>query len=559
MTLRPAVRRTAVGLLLMSAGCAAVSPGRDSLLSRMTALRTADDEDGPPRQAEPELDAEDADESNRIGSASETEPQSPPIRETSLTAGPPARKFDAATTMLIETELKDCPPAERDHWLDYLQSIPAETVPHALRARRMQAARTAAAPAAGLAQHSATANPGALPRGEGHSALSATANAPRLQFEAFDSAGDMPPTDLAANGARLSTGDLSATVDTAGGVSPFGRRGTRETSIPASPTGFGGFLTRTDATAEVPPAERSPTMLPAINPNQPGEVPIPTTGASASEVGYLEPGRSFESLPNAGSVAGDPGAAPLNSTTLQSAYWQDALQRLTALVEAEVSASQPGLSDAERVDYIKRQVWLRMLYLMAEQPQRAQSAIPGLNPSEQEFWTALFWAVSNYFDAQSTPDAAARAALTLEQLEYARSRLQQQAALELKRVSFCYKINSFGNFESWPRDEFRPGQTVLLYAEVSNFESRPQAEGRFDTRLKSYIEIRRGGADGELIEQNTLPATEDTCRSPRRDYFHSYTIDLPQYLSPGPYTLVLKVEDEFSGKSAVHAISFLIR
>jgi hypothetical protein len=285
-------------------------------------------------------------------------------------------------------------------------------------------------------------------------------------------------------------------------------------------------------------------------------VPVDT---SQHGVGRIEPPAPPAIVPTAGFAASEAGGASLTSTTLQGPYWQETLQRLTSLVEAEAAATQPGLSDAERIKFIKRQVWLRMLYLMAEQPQRAQSAIPGLNPAEQEFWTALFWAVSNYFDVQSMPEAGERAALTLQQLQYAQSRLQQSAALQLRNVNFCYKINSFGNFDSWQRDEFRPGQPVLLYAEISNFESRPQQNGYFTTRLKSDIEIRRGRADGELVESNSLPVTEDACRSVRSDYFHSYTIDLPPHLTPGPYTLILRVRDEFSGKSAMHPIGFLIR
>jgi len=325
-------------------------------------------------------------------------------------------------------------------------------------------------------------------------------------------------------------------------------------------TGYGGNPAASDnrlaSSAAYPQSDSVPVVMPAINPNRPGEMPVT---AAALAPGYVEPTPGLDMSLPAGSPMTGPASSAADSTALQGAYWQDALQRLTALVEAEVAASQPGLSDAERVEFTKKQVWLRMLYLMAEQPERAQAAIPGLDPAEQEFWTALFWAVSNYFDTRSLRDTSERATLTVEQLDYAQTRLERLAALQLKNVSFCFKINSFGNFESWQRDEFRPGQTVLLYAEVSNFESRPHADGRFTTRLKSFIEIRRGGADGPVIENNTLTPTEDVCRSIRQDYFHSYTIDLPQHLTPGPYSLVLRVEDEFSGKTAVHPISFLIR
>ncbi|MFO1093819.1 MAG: hypothetical protein U0992_10980 [Planctomycetaceae bacterium] len=558
MTLRPAFRRTAVGLLLLSTGCVTASTGRDSLLSRMSAFRSTESGKKPPEQEVPEQEEPGSDPDSPLASLSD-EPKTP-VRETGLSATRPARKLDAATMMLIETELKDCPPAERDQWLALLQSLPPESVPHVLQARRMQAAKSETAPTGGLAQHSATSPDGSIV-GNGHSASPPTASAPRLEFEAYDGSPDAPRSGGGGLAARLNAPDPSPSSNVAG-VSPFGRKSvSRESSTPTRRTSFDGLLTRTDArppdSLSNPAPETTPLEMPTIAPNQPRAVSNAVD--SATGFGRLEPGRSLGSPPVTGVPPTTADASSLNSATLQSGYWQDALQRLTALVEAEAAARQPGLTDAERIDYVKQQVWLRMLYLMADEPQRAQAAIPGLNPSEQEFWTALFWAVSNYFDGQALPDAAERAALTLQQLDYAQSRLEQQAALQLKNVSFCYKINSFGNFESWQRDAFRPGQTVLLYAEVSNFASRPTPQGQFTTRLKSIIEIRRGSAEGEVLEQNALSPTEDVCRSPRRDYFHSYTIDLPQYLSPGPYTLVLKVEDEYSGKTATHPISFLIQ
>ena len=152
-----------------------------------------------------------------------------------------------------------------------------------------------------------------------------------------------------------------------------------------------------------------------------------------------------------------------------------------------------------------------------------------------------------------------RAALTVDQLASAQRQLESIAPLQLRSVNFCYKINSFGNFDRYERDEFRPGQPVLLYAEIRNFRSEPAAAGGYATRLKSHIEIRRGGADGQPVEQNSFPSTEDTCRSIRHDYFHSYKIDLPQHLTPGPYALVLTVEDELSHKTAAQAVNFLVR
>ena len=556
MTLRSAIRRTAVGLSLICAGCATFSPGGGSLLSRMSTLRSSEKPKDLPDQQEPE--------STLAANESPAERDSSDLRATSIArTQPSAQPFDPATMMLIETELRDCPPAERQQWMDLLQSIDPASVPHALQARRMQASTSANAK---QPQGQPSVGTPGNPYGRGHSATSVTAGAPRLDFEALDSDADAAVAPSAGFASRLNAPEPTASGRSVSGVSPFGRG--QELHRESVPTVQTGFLTRTDARPEsstgfpetgdvgFPQSTGGSSVMPAIAPNQPGQVPL---DRAVGGDGRVEPLGRLDILPsNAPPISGQ-GGAGLTSATLQGAYWQDTLQRLTSLVETEAAATQPGLSDSERLEYVKQQVWLRMLYLMAEQPQRAQSAIPGIDPSEQEFWTALFWAVSNYFDGQTMPDSQERAALTLEQLDYAQNRLQQIAALQLRNVSFCYKINSFGNFESWSRDEFSPGQTVLLYAEISNFESRPNAEGYFMTRLKSDIEIRRGRADGERVETNSLPVTEDACRSIRQDYFHSYTIDLPQNLTPGPYTLILRVEDEFSGKTAVHPISFLIR
>ncbi|MBL8850541.1 MAG: hypothetical protein JNG89_12745 [Planctomycetaceae bacterium] len=549
MTLRAAFRRTAVGLLLLSTGCTGASPGRDTLMSRMASLRPVDvADDAPPGQDEPDSEAE-ASSDQPLAESERAD-----VHQASLSSARPARKMDAATLMLIQTELQDCTPVERDQWMSFLQSMDPAAVPQALQARRMQAARTAAATSGN--SDPSLSGAGAAPPANGHSALNSP-NAPRLDFETLEDASAFGSTGIAS---RLNAPEPQVSGESISGVSPFSRPTEREPSPPTLQTQHEELLSRNDApsvtSAGFAPASVQQSAMPSITPNQAGAAPAVTPVVGP---GYLEPSQGFDIAPGSNLPTGLPATDPLGATTLQGAYWQETLQRLTSLVEAEVQASHPGLSDQDRVAYIKRQVWLRMLYLMAEQPQRAHTAIPGLTPAEQEFWTALFWAVSNYFDTQTLSDPSERAASTLQQLDYAQTKLEQVAALQLSDVSFCYKINSFGNFESFQRDEFRPGQTVLVYAEVANFESRPQANGLYATRLKSFIEIRRGGADGEIIEQNSLTPTEDVCRTIRRDYFHSYTIDLPQHLTPGPYTLVLRIEDEFNGKSAVHPINFLIR
>lgn len=238
---------------------------------------------------------------------------------------------------------------------------------------------------------------------------------------------------------------------------------------------------------------------------------------------------------------------------------RDQLVRYISSVESEAFELQPGETDSERQAYIEKQVHLRMLYLMSGQQERALQAIPGLDPADQEFWQQTFWGLANYFDINSIPSSADRAAQTVTQLTNAVLRLQEKARLELRNVTFCHKISSFGNYEKYPRDEFSPGQEVLLYAEVANTHSEPIPDGKFKTSLKSTLEIYRHGTQGDLIERIDLPETVDVCRTHRRDYFHSYQFTIPAKLALGPHVLKLSVEDQLSRRVGMYTLNFMVK
>ncbi|QDT52289.1 hypothetical protein Pan44_02980 [Caulifigura coniformis] len=242
-----------------------------------------------------------------------------------------------------------------------------------------------------------------------------------------------------------------------------------------------------------------------------------------------------------------------------SPHLQEGLERLIALMEAETARLKPGTSFTDREEYVRRHAELRMLYLMSRQPTLALQAIPEVDPETQEFWTSLTWSLSNYFDNQSIVDPADRAAATLERLRAAEHYLQTMARLEIRSLEFCDKIDGFGAYHPFEQDVFRPGQPVLLYAEVRNFKTDVTSAGRYRTALKSTIEIIKAGPESELIERRQFESTEDQSRSPRSDYFHSYKLDLPLHLTPGNFTLRLTLEDELSGKIGVSSIEFVVR
>ena len=244
-------------------------------------------------------------------------------------------------------------------------------------------------------------------------------------------------------------------------------------------------------------------------------------------------------------------------TAAQSGNWRDELQKIATVAAAEAGQTSVGTTDAEKLKYVEKQVQLRMLYLLAGQPAKSLEPISGLDAADQEFWQQVFWGVSNYFDKTAMADPSDRATQTITQLRTAVNRLQEKSKLELRNVAFCQKIVNYGNYERVKRDEFTPGQPVLLYAEVENFKSEATTDGPYRTILKSTVEIF--DSRGQLVQNMPYPPTDDLCASPRRDYYNSYEFAIPQRIGMGAHTLKLTVEDQISRKVATYTVNFTVK
>lgn len=240
--------------------------------------------------------------------------------------------------------------------------------------------------------------------------------------------------------------------------------------------------------------------------------------------------------------------------------WESDLQRVISKAESEFVKLAPGGTEAERLDYTAKQVYLRMLYLMNNQQERSLRVIEDIDTEDQEFWQQMFWAMSNYFDDERIPDAGYRTAQTVDQLTTAIQKLREKAPLEIHNVNFSNDIYSYGSYELFDRDVFRPGDQVLIYAEVKNQKSEQMNDGRFRTRLKSRVEIYKAGMGPKsgLVAQIDFDAQDDISRNRRIDYFNGYRLQMPSDLTIGPYKLKLIVEDELSEKMGEYQIDFSI-
>jgi hypothetical protein len=159
-------------------------------------------------------------------------------------------------------------------------------------------------------------------------------------------------------------------------------------------------------------------------------------------------------------------------------------------------------------------------------------------------------------DAQGDPNAESRAAEAALHLSDATARLREGASLVVRNLAFCTEVSSYGVYKPFDNYVFRPGQEVLLYAEVENFKSELVPEG-YKTVLGSRYQIL--DKEGKQAEERDFGVTEEVCRNRRRDFFIRYQFALPDRIYDGAYTLKLTIEDQQGEKIGQGSIELTIK
>jgi hypothetical protein len=237
------------------------------------------------------------------------------------------------------------------------------------------------------------------------------------------------------------------------------------------------------------------------------------------------------------------------AAAVSPADWQGQLAAAVNSLESQISAganSAPSAAD---------QAMLRMLYLAAGRRDEALRPLTGVSSSEQEFWGKELAGLEKLFDDQDGRDSQQRSAEAARQLQQAANRLAQSAPLAVRNLAFCTEVSSFGVYKPLPAQSFKPGQQLLLYAEVDNFVSESTDKG-YRTSLSSRYEIL--DSRGARVASEDFGLTEENCRNLRRDFFLRYFLKVPQPLAAGEYTLKLTVDDTAAAKVAYGQISFIV-
>jgi len=327
--------------------------------------------------------------------------------------------------------------------------------------------------------------------------------------------------------AEARTGPSGAVVRPTGWTAPDGNR---------TPLQRADNVTQDKAATGRPTIDRLPapdnTALPPMQP-PPGNYPH-TQGAPPAAQGVVPTGYHA-------AAAGD---------------WQSQVSSAAAALESQLSRTPKTTDQQEAARQAAEHARLRMLYMLAGRRDDALQPIPSLPPSMQDFWSKQLFGLATWLDASGASESV-RTANTQQILDEAVGRLGESAPLVVRNLSFCTKIVNYGCTNPFDKDEFTPGQMVLLYAEVENFATR-QAQDGFHTALRSSYRIF--DSHDRQVDSYTFNELEDHCQSQRRDFFITHPMYLPSHqVYPGRYTLVLTIEDLTSGKAGQSSIPFTVK
>jgi hypothetical protein len=247
---------------------------------------------------------------------------------------------------------------------------------------------------------------------------------------------------------------------------------------------------------------------------------------------------------------------PPSSEIVKAAYEAPAGNAWQAQLLAAIRTKEAELLTPGKADDTQAQAQLRLLYLLAGRRDDALRPIASAPPAQQGFWTAELYGLSTWLDVQRNADDTRRAAEAKQHLSAAVTHLGETCPLVVRSLTFCTEIQSFGCVKPFERNEFLPGQAVLLYAEVENLSGESTPKG-VHTSLQSSYQIF--DSRGQRVADEEFTVTEEYCRNPRRDYFVGYELRIPERVYPGKHTLQLTVRDAKSQKIGQSTIDLSVK
>jgi hypothetical protein len=228
-------------------------------------------------------------------------------------------------------------------------------------------------------------------------------------------------------------------------------------------------------------------------------------------------------------------------------------EELYKALVASLSKAPAGETESARGS---RLIKLRHLMVLSGNIDGAVEQIDGMSESEQEFLRHQLLGLWTMVDPDGHPTPSRRITTALPQLrEATKFAAAATDSLDVRALSFCTEIESYGQIKTFEGNRFTAGQQVILYCEIENFIVNKVDDG-YETHLQGSYDVYN--EKNEKVISQLLPADRQVSANYLRDYFIAYQMHLPGQLSPGTYRLQLTMEDVGGKKYGQSSIPFQI-
>ena len=236
---------------------------------------------------------------------------------------------------------------------------------------------------------------------------------------------------------------------------------------------------------------------------------------------------------------------------IEPGQWNREIEEALASLAADLK--RPNLDRNEKA---RLEVLRRLMYVATNQREAAVSPIEQLDEDEREYWKHQIHGLLVSIDADGKHPTTRRAALALRDLRTASDHLANVSTLDVKNVTFCTEVLSYGEYRVFDSYTFRAQDEVVLYVEIDNFAVHPRGDS-FETELHASYEIVDDA--GRRVANVVLPVDKQVSNNRRRDYFIPHLMKMPAQIDSGAYRLRLTVEDVIGKKSNHATIDFRIK
>lgn len=245
-------------------------------------------------------------------------------------------------------------------------------------------------------------------------------------------------------------------------------------------------------------------------------------------------------------------ASPLPNETVAPGEWKNGLADLIHNVELNLQQNSEKLSHTEKA---KLEIYLRMMYLMASQKDKAVTPIAGLDANMSEYWREQLYALAELTKDDRTElesamflGAPQKNAIGIEHLRKAIDELSRNAMLQVRNAHMCQDVKGYGSYTEFTDKRFSKNQQVLIYCELENYVAEIINAGRgkeYETQIQCTAIIV--DESSKIVRQVQYEKIIEKGQSRRRDFYLLCSLTIPD-LPPGKYSVRLQVIDVKAGK-----------